>query len=438
MSLWSQRNSIPGLTIKGFKFSEAGKGKSTPDQYCAIIKRKVAALVSSGFDADTEEKFAEAIVKGTGVKNVKVCVGQIDTENIDEVTPKQVGEVSKLHDFVFEDNGIICRKVASIGDGLKLRELDGPDNVAKYVNNLVKDESQPRPSTSRRRKQFNEFSSSGPMLVKLSAEENISQEDEEEFHIVEHYQKDELDEETRELHSRGLYPCPNDLCILQFESFRQYEAHKMSNDTCIIRPNVETMSERITKKYIAKFGISPNQPVKNYQEARKVVVHLGNLPEIDDDFITTKEAIDEGHALPPKRSQKRFSNELKSYLIAIFKRGINSKSKAKPEDVAKEMRSEVDDNGYLLFTKDEWLLPSQIKSYFARLSAEKRFNTKEPNDEEIEECHADMDLQDAASTQVNVSAELQRIHENLMPCPIKVVICYKQNLASFLNLLIQF
>ncbi|CAC5378064.1 unnamed protein product [Mytilus coruscus] len=60
--------------------------------------------------------------------------------------------------------------------------------------------------------------------------------------------------------------------------------------------------------------------------------------------------------------------KVKEFLQKTYQNGEVSGRKANPSDVSQHMKSLRKDNGERLFSPNEWLQPSQISSYFARLS----------------------------------------------------------------------
>ena len=129
--LWSQRKSIPGMTLLGLHFSEPGKGKSVCDQYFAIVKANVIRAVCAKNDADTPESFAKAMCYGEGVANTVIMLGDIiDPMEGEKKKPTKIENISKYHEFLFSDEGIRLRYLPGFGEGeLKTMERALEENV---------------------------------------------------------------------------------------------------------------------------------------------------------------------------------------------------------------------------------------------------------------------------------------------------------------------
>ena len=91
----------------------------------------------------------------------------------------------------------------------------------------------------------------------------------------------------------------------------------------------------------------------------------------------------------PRSGNKKFSDNVRSYLTARFDAGVTGR-KADPGQVANDMRKARNNDGSRMFSREEWLTKTQIKSFFSRLSAAKRKqsnNLDDSDDELLEEEH---------------------------------------------------
>ena len=91
----------------------------------------------------------------------------------------------------------------------------------------------------------------------------------------------------------------------------------------------------------------------------------------------------------PRGGNNKFSDNVRSYLTARFDAGVTGR-KADPGQVANDMRKARNNDGSRMFSREEWLTKTQIKSFFSRLSAAKRkqSNNLDDSDEELlEEGH---------------------------------------------------
>ena len=75
-----------------------------------------------------------------------------------------------------------------------------------------------------------------------------------------------------------------------------------------------------------------------------------------------------GWALKWTEKSVHFTTKVRQFLRAVFLQGESTGNKATAEDVAARMRSMRTTQGTKVFTKDEWLIYTQISRYFSRLA----------------------------------------------------------------------
>ncbi|XP_061181194.1 uncharacterized protein LOC133189818 [Saccostrea echinata] len=108
---------------------------------------------------------------------------------------------------------------------------------------------------------------------------------------------------------------------------------------------------------------------------------------LEDSNLSGKK-LPQGWALKIARKFARFSTRVKEFLQRVYHEGEESGRKAIPIEVAQRMRSLRDSNGEKFFSSEEWLQPSQINSYFGRLSLNGKasgFKEELENDEHLRE-----------------------------------------------------
>ncbi|VDI65626.1 Hypothetical predicted protein [Mytilus galloprovincialis] len=88
--------------------------------------------------------------------------------------------------------------------------------------------------------------------------------------------------------------------------------------------------------------------------------------------LQAESTLKKGWALKNKREVKRFSKEQIEYMTEKFQFGESTGYKCDPDDVAKEMRHVKNSKGIRKFQLEHFLSPSQIASFFSRLSLKKR------------------------------------------------------------------
>ena len=80
------------------------------------------------------------------------------------------------------------------------------------------------------------------------------------------------------------------------------------------------------------------------------------------------ETLPMGWALQKRVSTGKFPEGVKNYLTAIFDLGEATGRKADPMQVSVDMRMARDESGERIFTREDWLTKTQIKSFFSRLA----------------------------------------------------------------------
>ena len=184
----------------------------------------------------------------------------------------------------------------------------------------------------------------------------------------------------------------------------------------------QSTNDYAIEQYIAKNGISDKYQSKSYKDTRNMIFQKGRLPDIDPFFLNLMinnpskygENLCRGHALPPKKSNKRHPKKVTDYLEAIFMFGEkNPSKKRKPAQVANEMRKMPE------FTRNDWLTDNQIKSFFNRLSSKKLFNLEGAPSQVQTETTAN--LQNAVDQNILTNHVQSSLEEGTTPdelCPI--------------------
>lgn len=71
----------------------------------------------------------------------------------------------------------------------------------------------------------------------------------------------------------------------------------------------------------------------------------------------------------PEGSGTRFTEKVKEYLSSRFQTGERMGGKADPVQVVTELRKAREADGTRKFTRNEWLMTSQVQIFFSRPSA---------------------------------------------------------------------
>lgn len=78
--------------------------------------------------------------------------------------------------------------------------------------------------------------------------------------------------------------------------------------------------------------------------------------------------LDQGWALRKVKSPKRFSQDVKDFLLQLFLEGEESGIKSDPATVSCMMKSMRAADGKKRFPSSDWLTTQQVSSYFSRLA----------------------------------------------------------------------
>ena len=135
--------------------------------------------------------------------------------------------------------------------------------------------------------------------------------------------------------------------------------------------------------------------------------------------------------MPARRTHTKINKKQLEYLQQEFERGLDPKQRnAKVEDVMIQMRREKDSNGKPLFTMDEWLTDTQIKSKFSMFAKKQKSSKlsnqkseKRATEAEIEEdALNEMDAINEARMIDIAKAEVEKeiLEDNLEKHPLQV------------------
>ncbi|CAF1271199.1 unnamed protein product [Didymodactylos carnosus] len=84
-----------------------------------------------------------------------------------------------------------------------------------------------------------------------------------------------------------------------------------------------------------------------------------------------------GWALMAKKSNVQFSQQQKDFLTQKYDESETTGMKSDPVSVAQEMQILWDNNGDYVFDREQWLTSQQIKSFWSRLTRNRRKSSKQ-------------------------------------------------------------
>lgn len=173
------------------------------------------------------------------------------------------------------------------------------------------------------------------------------------------------------------YPCPEDLCILEF---------KNEND---MLHHVETENH-----HYAKIKTGMDKALLYYAQQKHVqnVCIEDPIPrfmEVEDDLITELHKIYFRGWARKVRTVGKISPKQRQFIETLFHSGASSKKKLSAEQMAEKMKNHTLD-GHYYFSPSEYLQVSQIRSLINRIKQKKsplqQFTvTNMPEDDGIEE-----------------------------------------------------
>ena len=304
-----------GIEVERYDFSEPQHGKDLCDRILCPLKASIRKFCNEGNDITTAAEMRNAL-KERPVKGTTASVNIVNTKaNVLEV--KRIQRFSALHNFCFEDNGVRVWKAYGIGDG-KLIPYD-------------KWQSKPQ----------------GPTLLKVENGQEF-------FHPC---SQRVVREPAAEATESSTYQCPESECYVSFESLEDLEVHmeigqhKKQEGLCIY--------DKLRLDWVSRFtelSLEEDNTIKPQRYENK-----------------GKSSLSKGWALHKlKGSGKRFSKQVKDYLIAKYDLGEKTGNKCDPKKVADDMGHAKLQNGDRRFTREEWLSATQIRSLFSRITAARR------------------------------------------------------------------
>lgn len=128
----------------------------------------------------------------------------------------------------------------------------------------------------------------------------------------------------------------------------------------------------------------------------------------------------------------RFAEHVKAYLTTKFDFGIANGNKLTPKEVVEDMRSARNEEGERLFSREEWLKESQIKSFFSRLASARKHSTPSGEEEaagvEWEEFEGEVELLSSMNVQIGLKHPV--LHEIILSYVISLgTLLYKNEHA---------
>ncbi len=330
-----------GLQVSRYDFSEAQSGKDVCDRKTVPVKAHINRYCDSGKDVTNAAEMRVALLSYGGVTGTKVSVMLPDADSKPSEAPeipKRIG-ISKINNVEYRRNGMLVHRAYGIGKGMLIRK----DEI----------ENMPEPPKYSIITEFNSTESLGHMSI-------TEKQDEEDESMDSDTDEGDADEAGK------LFQCPT--CTKSFIKQHNLDRHVITGKHVSPKPSGY---EKMTKKWV-NFAqareINPTEqrevPTQGKRSAR---VHVHPTQPM-------------GWALKRSARSPMKSTKMVDYLTSLFDIGERTKNKVTPEEAVTLIRSARDEKGNREFAKEEWLSASQIKKFFGRIAAQRRYNFKKIDD----------------------------------------------------------
>ncbi|VDI33039.1 Hypothetical predicted protein [Mytilus galloprovincialis] len=299
------------IKVNRMDFSDPQGGKSICDRKAAHVKACIRRYVNEGNNVITAIEFKSAVEKT--MKNVKVVVAL-------PPSPIKISKTSKIENISF----LLKQFEIGIGKVFSSKSLNEIPSLVKKCESTV--------------------------IWRIIAQSSLNT-----SIPVPVTRNEELEEEDNIC--SNVFTCPEDGCIATFLKYGQLCNHLDRGKHTFPKNNLN-IKERTQ--------ITHASLMESKSSAEKVL-HSGTTHALQAESTLKK-----GWALKNKREVKRFSKEQIEYMTEKFQFGESTGYKCDPDDVAKEMRHVKNSKGIRKFQLEHFLSPSQIASFFSRLSLKKR------------------------------------------------------------------
>ncbi|XP_052676632.1 uncharacterized protein LOC128158002 [Crassostrea angulata] len=314
--------------IKSYNFCEAQDGKGPCDRKASHIKSAIKRYVNEGNDVLDASQMKKAIdTQQHGQYRVKVVTPIIDV-NEDKCAIKAIPNLSLLNNFEFSPDGLRVWKAYNIGSG----KLYPWINAEVPVTQLNINQTWPIDVHS--------------ALLPLDDDES-----------PEHNQSSEPVPKKQKT-SDNVFHCANEECDRNFKTLSSLEHHQLLGN-CSLRPE-KNLLDRSKVLYQEKLS-TVNTTCSTFYED-----HSQSSTAMNEKSVKQI-----GWALKIKKQKVFFNDDQKDFLNEKFNIGKLTGKKEDPAKVSRDMPY-VKKDGKHRFGKEEYLTPTQVASFFSRLSQKDR------------------------------------------------------------------
>ncbi len=329
-----------GVSVKQYDFSEPQQGKDICDRIICPLKSCIRQYCNEGNDILSSEDMYTALEKYP-VRGTTCSVSRIN-DSVGRLEVHKLSNFSSFHNFKYDEDGITTWKAYGIGKGKKF--LD------KKI--FKKRQSATQLQTDKSFTEIREL-----RKPKSTSEIKTPEEDD------------------------GIYFCTEPNCNYTFTSIGDLE-HHMDVGTHSRFVENETVYDTLRREWASKYATIASS------------TSMSSVPAQSSSTSPThyQTQLQMGWALSRTRvGSARFPQKVRQYLINKFELGELTGNKADPLDLACEMRTTRSESGDRMFSRNEWLTKTQIKSFFSRLAKLRRKGIVVSEVVEVMDCEQDDD-----------------------------------------------
>ncbi|CAB3984487.1 Transposon Tf2-6 poly [Paramuricea clavata] len=321
-----------GITVVRYDHSEPQYGKDICDRILCHLKGTIRRYCHEGNDIVTAADMYQAL-KERPIAASTAGVFCLNQKNRD-LQVKNINAFGSLHNFRYETKGLRVWKAFGIGPG-KLIPWH-----AIYIHH-----QSPTKLTIDGKK---EFFLTTAKVVKSSANTKPDE------------QPNKDNEDVL------LFECQEVGCEQSFENLNDLEVHISLEKHNTTKENIY---DSLRREWVSQFNSIRIEEQSTPEDKEKRVRK----------FHTS---LEKGWALHQVSTRKRFSKEIRVYLTENYDVGEKTGCKLNPGQVARDMRTAKDEAGLRKFKREEWLTKSQIQSFFSRITANRRKQTGQVEEDE--------------------------------------------------------
>jgi len=308
-----------GVAVEGYDHSEPQFGKDITDRIICPLKGALRRYCNEGNDILCAEDMYKAL-KERPVKGTTATVCSYSEDNKDLVINKFPGS-SAYHNFRFSEEGVRVWKAFGIGPGKIISWNDIYVHHQSPTNLTIHEGHYFFPLAVRnlelRQKQ----------VSKISGDEVES----------------------------NLFKCQETNCQATFNTIDEVEDHLSFFDHSTCKSENESLFDTLRRDWVERFASVTIAGTSAIETERPSSTSASTCSRIK---------LHQGWALSKRRTNTRFSENVRKYLTAKYDIGERTGQKADALQVSKDLRKALREDGERLYTKNEWLSKSQIQVFF--------------------------------------------------------------------------